>query len=107
LLGLLTSIAGASVTFLVRYRASGEEMIPGFLKSMSPPVIAVFIASIGLILSFVVGIRLEESQEELSRNSTLDASILFERAVAKELQKLGVLREAPDPASPYDFAAEV
>lgn len=95
IMALFASIVGTSVVFLPELSET--------TKLLTPSALAVFSASLAVIITIFLIYRLKESQQEISSESALQSAIDFEQEVAGVIEKLGITSELSRPDSGFDF----
>lgn len=100
-LGLVASLFGAVVSVLPDIR-----VIDTAPKELLATVAATLGASLAIILGLILFKRVKESQEGTSQSTTLERYVMFERDVARSLEKLGVSAKAAHTDGGFDFFVE-
>lgn len=100
-LGLVASVFGAVVSVLPNF-----QVIDSAPKELIATVAATLVASLAIIMSLIFFKRVKESQEGTSQSTSLERYALFERDVARAIEKAGgVVRTSPSDGE-FDFLVE-
>lgn len=104
-MGIVASLMGALVTVIPKIGTIDMD-----IQSLFPIIIVTASVSLALIISYYTFSRLKESQQEVTISSSsraIEQAIIFERDVAKVIEKAGLKILPAGPSnSGYDFAIE-
>lgn len=100
LLGFASSVIASLMVFLLDITFSGKSL--SFSKTDLMPVIATFLASLGIIIPIIFIKRLKDSQEETKPASSDEYHSDVEHEIAKLMKRMGISFEHMR-RGPYDF----